>query len=173
MHRFIIVLSTVLFMSFPPKAEAVEDIGITVGTYDSRCLAIAYYNSEAFDEVMRLQEDRYEEVLETGSTEEIAEFEASMEEMQHQAHLQSFSTGSVDNIISVIYLDLPVIAEEMGVDLIVSSWDLAYIGDDVTTVNVTDAMVDLLSPSDEVLEILEQVKMMPAIPPEMLPAHME
>ena len=76
----------------------------------------------------------------------------------------SISAGDIDEIISQIWSELPGVAEEAGVDVIVSTWDIVYRGDRMQFVDVTDLLVIFFDPTEETLGIIESMRGTPAIP---------
>lgn len=99
-----------------------------IGVYDSRLVALAYYNS----------------------AEHRADKEHHGPALQSLAHYQVFSNSSIPNIIDKLKTRLPAIAREAGVALIVSKWDIAHAGDGVEYVDVTDKLVAELKPDAKV-----------------------
>ncbi len=94
--------------------------------------------------------------------------EAIGEDSQELAHKQAFSTWQVDNILETIEGKIPEIAKQAKVDLIVSKWDIVYQQSGVEFIDVTDVMVKLSNPDEQMLEMLEQMKQQPPIPLEEL-----
>ena len=91
--------------------------------------------------------------------------------MQRLAHERVFSTGNIDDIISMLSSELPGIAEEAGVDIIVNSWDIIYKHETVQFVDVTDLLVQFFNPTEEALETIEEIKVTPPVPMEFLTEH--
>ena len=90
------------------------------------------------------------------------------EASQELAQKQSFSTWPVDNILKIIEEKIPEIAKQADVDLIVSKWDIVYQRSGVEFIDVTDVMVKLFNPDEQMLEMLEQIKKQDPIPLEEL-----
>ncbi|MCP4783470.1 MAG: hypothetical protein GY903_08400 [Fuerstiella sp.] len=99
---------------------------LKIGTFDSRGVALAFYSSE---EGKKLLEEGGEPGLEA------------------RAHLQTFSTGTVTDIIEKIKTAPPRVAREDGVSLIVSKWQVAYKDPFVEYVDVTRDLVNLFNPT--------------------------
>jgi hypothetical protein len=96
------------------------------------------------------------------------ELEAEGEGSQELAHKQAFSTWPVDNILEKIEGKMPEIAEQNGVDFIVSKWNIVYQSEGVECIDVSDAMVKLINPDERMLPMLEQMKKQKPIPLEEL-----
>lgn len=80
--------------------------------------------------------------------------------LEIRAHLQTYSTGSVTNLIEKMKkmkTALPRVAKEAGVSVIISKWQIAYEDPSVEYVDVTPNLVKLFNPSDEMLKIIESL----------------
>ncbi|MCD4846905.1 MAG: hypothetical protein K8R76_01795 [Candidatus Aegiribacteria sp.] len=168
-HRFMAINILLLgVFSASVSAQDSGEIGPVIGTFDSRCVAVAYYRSEEFlAKVVELKAE-YEAALQSGNTERADELGILGPEQQQLAHEQVFSTGDIDEIIWMIWSELPAVAEETGVDVIVSTWDIIYRDEMMHFVDVTDQMVMFFNPSEETLGIIESMKGVPAIPQQFL-----
>ncbi len=165
---------TFLLLSILTVSAAAQDpaeTGPVIGVFDSRCVALAYYRSEEFmTEINQLKAD-YEAALQEGDSVLAEELGILGPQMQQLAHEQVFSTGNIDEIISMIWSELPGVAEEAGVDIIVNSWDIIYKDETVQFLDVTDLMVEFFNPTEEVLETIEEIKATPAVPVQFLTEH--
>lgn len=171
----ILLLSALMMITSVAYGDADGSVGVdgppegaVIGTFDSRAVAAAYYRSAEFMEMMDAQKLEHEEALMAGDSARAAVLEEMGEASQAAAHEQVFSTGDVDEIIWMIYGELPGVAEEVGVDVIVSIWDLYYMDPGEEFVDVTDQLVLFFDPSEETLELVEQIKGMPAVPMQMM-----
>jgi hypothetical protein len=142
--------------------------GLVIGTFDSRCVALAYYRSEAVLGRLDGMYAEYEEAVASGDSIRAEELDSTGRALQQLMHEQVFSTGDVDEIMWEVWADLPAIAEEAGVDLIVSEWDLLYDCGTLVKLDLTDTLVRRFNPSEETLEIISQMKGMPAVPSQFL-----
>lgn len=162
---------TVLLLGVLPASVAAQDsggIGPVIGTFDSRCVALAYYRSEEFlAEVAELKAE-YEAVLQAGDTERADELGILGPERQELVHEQVFSAGDIDEIIWLIWSELPAVAEEAGVDIIVNSWDIVYRDENMQFVDITEQLVAFFDPSEETIGIIESMNGIPAIPSQFL-----
>jgi hypothetical protein len=141
---------------------------VVVGTFDSRVIAVAYYNSAAHMSYVKDLKADHAEAEESGDTELAKELEAIGEASQELAQKQAFSTWPVDNILETIEGKIPEISKQAGVDLIVSKWNIVYQGAEVEFIDVTNDIVKLFNPDEQILKMLEQMKQQPPIPLEEL-----
>lgn len=148
---------------------------VVVGTYDSRAIAVAYAHSGGFDEYLRAQRADIMRVLErakaAGDDDLFADVEKLGPAMQQRMHYQGFGTAPVDHIIARIEDRLPAIAEEAGVDVIVSKWVLTYRSEDAKLVDVTDLLVAEFDPGEDTLRTIRQLKKTEPVPLAKLTDH--
>ena len=137
---------------------------VVVGTFDSRVISIAYYNTEAHMSYVEGLKVEHAEAEASGDKERAKELETIGEASQELAEKQAFSTWPVDNILEIIEGKIPEIAKQADVDLIVSKWNIVYQRSGVEFVDVTDVMVKLINPDEQILEMLEQIKKQNPVP---------
>ena len=137
---------------------------VIVGTFDSRVIAVAYYNTEAHMSYVKDLKAEHAKAEESGDKERAKELETIGEASQELAGKQAFSTWPVDNILETIEEKIPEIAKQANVDLIVSKWNIVYQKSGVEFIDVTDVMVKLFNPDERILEMLEQIKQQPPVP---------
>ena len=114
---------------------------LRVGTFDSRAVAGAYYGSDAFHDLLKGLTAEHEKAKAAGDKKRVKELEAEGPALQELAHKQVFGTWPVDNILAKIKGEIPKIAKQADVDVIVSKWDVVYQRSGVEFVDVTDLMV--------------------------------
>ena len=142
--------------------------GLIVGTFDSRAVAIAYVRSDAFDARLKAMRAELSEAQTAGNDARVAELETLGQTMQSAIHQQGFGTAPVDDILATIEERLPAIAEEAGVDVIVSKWALAWERPGAAFVDMTRVMAGQFDPDDETLEVIRQVLDSDPVPAEQL-----
>ena len=145
---------------------------VLVGTFDSRAVAIAYYNTETHASYIKGLKAEHEKAKAAGDEERVKELTAEGEASQELAHKQGFSTWPVDNILEKIKGKIPEIAEQAGVDVIVSKWNMVYQRPGVELIDVTDLMVKPFNPDEEeILQLLNELKKHDPVPLEELKEH--
>jgi len=135
-----------------------------VGTFDSRAIAITYARSDLFAPYMRSLKAKYEKAKAEKDEKVIKECEAEGPAQQQILHQQGFSIASVADILEKVKDDLPKIAQEAGVDIIVSKWEVVYKNPSIEIVDVTSHLVKLFDPSESELKIIEKLREQPPIP---------
>lgn len=142
-------------------AQTREAPTVVVGTFDSRAVAIAYVRSDEFSDYMRAQAADIEKAVErakaAGDSELVQALGALGPEMQERVHAQSFGAAPVGDILARIQDDLPSIAEQAGVNVIVSKWSLTYRDPKAEFVDVTDLLAAEFDPDEETLKTIREV----------------
>lgn len=143
---------------------------VVVGTFDSRAVAIACIRSEASADYLRALQADVERALEraraAGDTALAADLEALGPAMQERMHQQGFGTAPVDDILARIADRLPALAQEAGVDVIVSKWGLAYRAPGASFVDVTERLAAAFEPDEATWKVLREV-----VETEPVPSH--
>jgi len=137
---------------------------IKIGIYDSRSVAIAYSNSDSFQKDIGNLMTEYKKAKEENNTKQISELEKEGQFQQQLLHEQTFSVGTVSNIIEKIKDKLQEIAKSAGVSLIISKWEVSYKDSYPEYVDVTQQIVDLFNPSKQTLKWIKDLQLQTPIP---------
>jgi hypothetical protein len=141
---------------------------VRVGTFDSRAIALAYARSAMFAAdrapVMKDLEDRYEKAKAEKNEQVIKELEAWPPTHHKLQMLQVFSIASVADILEKVKDNVPKVAQEAGVDMIVSKWEVPYKNPSIETVDVTSHLAKLFNPDEQTLKIIEELSKQPPMP---------
>ena len=159
---------TMVFAGDPVKPS--EEPVRRVGTYDSRCLAVAYAGTGYFRQWLDPLRARMKEAKAAGDQELIAELDRQGRERQHEMHLQAFGTAPVDNILVHLADQLPGLMKAADVQVLVSVWDteqLAAYGD-LERVDMTETLVDALQPDPRQRETALEIRKHEPVPMEKL-----
>ena len=144
-----------------------------VGVYDSRAVAVAWCNSAEFRKSLDAVTADYKKAKEAKDDKRVKEIEAKMKLQQRRQHEQGFSTGSVASTMARIKDSLPAVAKKLGVDLIVSKWEVNYQSPDVKVVDVTDDLVALFHASEKGLEWAKGIRSQQPLPIEQITDDMD
>lgn len=135
-----------------------EDKKVRVGVFDSRAIAVAYYRSRNFSNIMKELHADHEKAKAAGDEKLASNYEARGRALNDLAHQQGFGTGSVDTILKKIKDQLPAIAKANNVQVMVSQWNLAYQEQDAKLVDVTDQLVKLFHPDEATLKVIQDLR---------------
>jgi hypothetical protein len=146
-------------MTSADKAETDKPVKpLRVGVYDSRCVAVACGPTEQFTKPLRDKMKEMEKAKAAGDGQKIKELEAWGQQWQQKAHLITFGTAPVQQFLEPVKDKLPEVAQQAGVDIIVSKWQIDYQVKDAELVDVTDAIVALYQPNEKTLKTVEALK---------------
>ncbi|MCX7014400.1 MAG: hypothetical protein NTW86_17925 [Candidatus Sumerlaeota bacterium] len=153
----ILFAAALSFVGAGAPTEQSKTPAMRIGTFDSRAVALAYWRS---DQGMKGINAGFEEVKKAKAANDekrIKELEIEMPGGQVRMHQQIFSTGAVTDIIETIKTSIPAIAQEAGVSLVVSKWEIAYKDPSIECVDVTPQLVKLFNPSAETQKMIEEM----------------
>ena len=138
-----------------------ENPAVVVGTFDSRGVLFAYVASNEFRDYLAAQREDVGRALEraraAGDDQLVATLDALGPAMQKRIHQQGFGTAPVDDIIARIEDRLPGIAQEAGVDVIVSKWTLAYRSPTAKFVDVTERLAAEFDADEATLKSIREI----------------
>jgi hypothetical protein len=147
-----------MFNGGKAKAESAAAKPLRVGVYDSRCITVACLQTEWWNKQIQEKMKEMEKAKAAGDTQKVKEFEEWGQSSQTKAHLQGFGTAPVENLLEPVKDKLPQVAQQAGVDIIVSKWQIDYQPKDAQFVDVTDAIVKLYNPDEKSLKSIEAIK---------------
>lgn len=134
-----------------------------VGIFDSRGVALAYARSGLYAPVRRDLKAKYEKAKAENDEKTIKECEAEGP-ARHQVQMQQvFSVASVADILEAVKADLPNVAREAGVDIIVSKWEVVHKDPSIELVDVTANLVKLFKPDEATLKMLADMDKQPPV----------
>ncbi len=165
----------VLTLSAQDITTTSENPTVVVGTFDSRAVAVAYVQSDAFRDYLLAQKADVARALErakaAGDEGVVASLAALGPAMQKRLHQQGFGTAPVDDIIARIEDKLPDIAKEAGVDVIVSKWTLTFRSPAAKFVDVTGLIAAEFDPDERTLKMIQSTVETEPIPLDQLEDH--
>jgi hypothetical protein len=145
-------------------AEPARGPALRIGVFDSRAVAIAYARTPATGaRFQKLREDLMKAKA-ANDTARIKELEQQGQWSQVRLHQQGFSTVGVGAVLATVADQLPGVARDAGVALLVSKWELPYLGKDVETVDVTLPLVKLFKPDEQTLKMIPEIMKAKPVP---------
>ena len=134
----VVILTGSLLSGFSKTEEKTEKPSpMVIGTFDSRAVKLAY---------------------------DTATFAGRMPDLDVPKAIefrQGFGKGDVSEYLDQIRDEIPGIAQEAGVDVIVSKWDIEYHNPDVTFTDVTEALLRPFKPTEERMKIIRDMMATP------------
>jgi hypothetical protein len=150
----ILAVCSMFLASYPAKET------LRVGTYDSRAIAHAFGLSAMAKEFVSDMREKYDRAKKEGDEELMKESEALRQVMAQQG----FSISCVADILEKVGAELPKVAKEAGVDIIVSKWEVMYRNPVVEIVDVTSDLVKLFNLDEQSLKVVESLQESPPVP---------
>jgi hypothetical protein len=123
---------------------------IRIGTYDSRAVAVAYFNSPYGKHILELMGDlqkRKKEALEAKDTVKTKRLIREGEMRQAMMHEQGFGTGSVNDLLVAIKDKIGSLAKSENLDIIVSKYELNYSNSNSIVIDITEKLTNLFEPN--------------------------
>ncbi len=143
---------------------------LKIGTYNSRMVALAWWRSPEGSKaigqnVQRLRHER-DQAKAAGDQKRVEQLQSQGADSQRHVQAEVFCNMPIDDVIAQLGPRLPRVAAEAGVVAIVpqADWKMA----DVQTVDVTDLIVKLCSPSSQTLRVVNDLPNHPPVDPWLL-----
>jgi hypothetical protein len=128
--------------------------GLVVGVFDSRAVCVAYTSSKSHDSMVREKMAQKEKAEKAGDQQKVKELKEWGKKDQAMRHKQGFGTASVKNLLVHIKQDIPKVAKEAVVDIIISKWDMVYQAKNAEFVDVTELIIRGFEPSEKALKTI-------------------
>lgn len=141
-----------------------ETSKMRIGTFDSRCVALAYGRSAEFMTEIDSLKNAVAKAKEDGNEELAKELEQQGATKQVLMHQQVFSNGSINNILEKIKDKFPTLAKDNDVKMILSKWEIPFADETFEYVDITDQLVKYFNPDDATIKTIDQIKAMEPIP---------
>ena len=164
MKKLVISYGCLLFLISAIVMPQEETKKIRVGTFDSRCVAVAYGKSAEFMNGIDNLKNDVTKARESGNEELAKELEQQGPTQQVLMHQQVFSNGSINNILEKIKDKLPALAKDNNVRMILSKWEIPFADDSFEFVDITDQLVMFFNPDDATKKVIDNIKTMEPIP---------
>lgn len=133
-----------------PPAEKPGQVPVRVGTYDSRCVMVAFCGSERFEAGFRRLDEALAKAKKDGEPEKIKKADRAIWEARMLTHRQGFGTWPVDNILRQTPEAVEQVKKKTGVTVLVSKWDKKALAKyaDCEKIDVSTQLIDALNPNE-------------------------
>lgn len=129
----------------------------TIGTFDSRAVAVAYYQSQYHQqELNRLLAD-FNKARESGDTLLAMKLNDKVGLLEMLAKDQGFGKASVNNILDSFTKELDELAKRENLSCIVSKWEIYSIDSSFEIVDITDKVVSIINQDEKVKKYIHQL----------------
>jgi hypothetical protein len=153
------VISLVLVRGSATAAER-------VGTYDSRLVAFAAFWDEGHQARLQARMREARAAQDQGDTARHQSLAKELSALQHDLHMQVFSTAPIDEVLAGLKDRLPAVLRETGVSRLVSQWDEAALAGvpAADRVDVTDRLLQEFQMPAARLKHFEQLRSVKPLP---------
>jgi len=128
-----------------------------VGVYDSRAVALVYFQQHAQERMHGLMQKRAEAVK-NEDEKEVARLEKQGQLIQAMMHDRVFGKGSANEIMDEMQDAVRKIAVEEQLPLVVSKWELVYQSGNLELVDITDKLVGTMNPNEKMQEGVQEMR---------------
>ena len=129
---------------------------VRVGTFDKPSVAVAYYRSPLWAEVLKSQMAAMQSAKRANDTQKIKELEEWGGKRQELAHQQLTGEAPITNILEALAPAFPEIAKRAQVAMVVADWPSS--DGSVQTVDVTDFVLDWLKADEATRKIVRDLR---------------
>lgn len=161
---FVLKIAYLLFFSSGIILSQQDNTKLRIGTFDSRCIAVAYARSAKFMKEMDSIRTLHSKAKEEGNQEILKELEQLGPTRQVLLHQQGFSTGSIINILAKVKDKLPAMAKDNNIKMILSKWEIIFADESIELIDVTDQLTVLFNPDEATRKVIENIKAMEPVP---------
>ncbi len=137
---------------------------LRIGTYDSRAVALAWYNSAEGRNDLGALHAALREAKARKNAARITELEALGPARQQLMHQQVFSNGSILNLLPALGQRIEAAAKAAGVAVAVSRWEVAWNDASIERVDLTAAIVDAIAPDAKARRWIADMKTKEPLP---------
>jgi hypothetical protein len=165
--KVLTTLAAIVWQAQSRAAEADQEQPgsvVRIGVFDSRAVAIAYYRSPEFLKLVEEMRAKQRQAKEADDSATVRKLEAAGRQLQDLINRQGFGNAPIGDVIKRIENDLPKVAERVGVDVIVSRWDVAFQKSNTGFVDVTDQLVQLFAPDKRTREVVAELRKTKPVP---------
>ncbi|MEJ2105044.1 MAG: hypothetical protein P8X47_10775 [Ignavibacteriaceae bacterium] len=153
---FVLVISILLII--PAEVTNAQTV-IRIGVFDSRAVAVAYYNSDFSNtkEIFQSIATQMQEAKSKDDKQAIAKIEREATLRQAMLHEQGFGTGSVINITETVKDKLTQLANDENLSAIVSKWEISFNNNNVALIDITEKIVHFFDPNDQMKDMVKEI----------------
>lgn len=124
---------------------------IRIGTYDSRLIALSYYNSKDYEKFINAFKNSYAAAERSGDSAAMKKIIIRGDVLQRMMNDRIFGKGSVNLILDDYKTRMEAIGKVNKVSLIVSKWEIPYKSAELEVIDLTYQIMAIWSPSEQVI----------------------
>jgi Skp family chaperone for outer membrane proteins len=136
---------------------------LRIGVFDSRAVAIAYYQSGYHEQDLKKLLNEYNKASDAGDTLLAKKISNRVEVLQMIAHDKGFGKGTVNNILDRFKKELDDLAKRENVSMIVSKWELYSVSDNMEMIDITDEVAHIINGDEKIRNYIRELIKTPTI----------
>jgi|CZKP01.1.fsa_nt_gi hypothetical protein len=159
LHFNLVIILTIFVTLIAPKPYFAQN-KFRVGTYDSRAVEIAYFNSAYSHSIMQTMKElnvKMQKAKQESDSAMIKKLNFEGPTRQAILHEKGFGTGSIRFEIMEIKDKIDSLAKAEKIDLVVSKWELNYSNANCEVIDITEKIADLFKPNKRFKNMLPDI----------------
>ncbi len=153
----LVIVVCLVSLSNLTKAQDTKE-HLKIGTYDSRVIVFAFSRSDSFERRMIQMRHYGDSINLAKDTAKMIEDAYKSITFQNLLHLQVFSTGSTAEVMNIVKAQLPKVAKEAGVNIILSKWELTFADPSAEEVDLTMPIAKLFNPKENIEKMAAEIQ---------------
>ena len=145
---FVFIISAVLIF----QSLSAQTAKVRVGTFDSRLVALAYYNSKDYDQFIADFNRQYKVAESKKDSITIKKMLIKGPVLQRMMNDRIFGKGSVNLILDNYKDKIDAVGKANNVNMIVSKWEVMYKTPGIEYVDLTWKIMAIWNPSEQVIK---------------------
>lgn len=145
---FILVIPVLLFS---------QTVKPRVGIFDSRMIAVAYYQGEEGQKETKALMSEIEKAKNANDNETLMKLQEKARLIQKIANDQGLGRGSIASILEKYRKELGEIVKKEKLSCIVSKWEIFTSGKEIDYVEITEKILEIFKPNDKVKELIKEL----------------
>lgn len=137
---------------------------LKIGTYDSRTIIFAWSRSDFFRQHMAKFKSANDSAQKAKDTAKIRALSIQAISYQHLLHQMIFGTGTVAFVMDLVKDKISEVARNAGVSIVLSKWELIYKDPSAEVVDITEQIVQLFNPKEDIHKMMEEIRKTEPVP---------
>ena len=140
------------------SATAYTQSKMRIGVFDSRIIAVNYYQSGEFTKEIESMMKDFQEAKKTGDSTKVKKLEEMGQLKQRIAHDKGFGRGSVAEILEKYSGKIKELAQKEKLNTIISKWELIYSESNCEVIDITLKLLEALNAPEKIKTMYNEFK---------------
>jgi len=152
-----VILLVIASLSVSMAAAQKSTDALKIGVYDSRVIVFAYSRSALFREHIEKFTKQSDSATKANDSARIKELSVHAMSYQHLLHQMVFGSGSIMTVMDLVRDQLPEVATQAGVSVLMSKFEMVFKDPSVETVDVTNQIIRLFKPTENLDKMITEI----------------